>query len=83
MIAYHYEQALRHGERDEELERRLFTALRAAGEAAVRRGAYESADTLLGRALDVAPSEVERANALLVAARVDIATTRYERRSSG
>jgi class 3 adenylate cyclase/tetratricopeptide (TPR) repeat protein len=78
VIAYHYEQALRHGERDEELERRLFMALRAAGEAAVRRGAYESADTLLGRALEVAPSEVERSNALLVAARVDIATTRYE-----
>jgi class 3 adenylate cyclase/tetratricopeptide (TPR) repeat protein len=79
VIAYHYEQALRHGERDDELERRLFMALLAAGEAAGRRGAYESADAMLGRALDVAPSEVERSYALLVAAQVDIATTRYER----
>jgi tetratricopeptide (TPR) repeat protein len=79
VIAYHYEQALRHGERDEDLERRLFAALRGAGEAAVRRGAYESANVLLDRALQIAPSHVEHASALLVAARVDVAMRRYER----
>jgi tetratricopeptide (TPR) repeat protein len=78
VVAYHYEQALRYGDRDDELARRLFEALRAAAEAAVRRGAYTTAATLLNRALEIAPSDLERAKALLVAGRVDIATRRWD-----
>ncbi len=79
LVAYHYEQALRYGGRDDDLERRSFDALVAAGDAAVRRGAYTSAERLLGRALELAPDEVERTRALLLAARADVATRRYER----
>jgi len=79
LIAFHYEQALHYGKHDEELGRRAFDALLAAGEAGVRRGAYASAEGLLERSLEIAPSELERARALLMAARVDLATTKYER----
>ena len=79
LVAYHYEQALRYGGRDDDLERRSFDALVAAGDAAVRRGAYTSAERLLSRALELAPDEVERTRALLLAARADVATRRYER----
>lgn len=78
-VAYHYEQALAYGERDDELQQRSFDALLAAGDAAVRRGAYASADGLLDRALEIAPADVHRAHALLAAARVDLALRRYER----
>ena len=79
VVAYHFEQALRYGERDEELERRAFEALLAAGDAAVRRGAYASAEALLGRALEIAPTKLVRARALLLAARADVATRNNER----
>ncbi len=79
VVAYHFEQALRYGERDAELEQRSFDALFTAGDAAVRRGAYASAERLLGRALELVPTETVRARALLLAARVDVATRRYER----
>jgi class 3 adenylate cyclase/tetratricopeptide (TPR) repeat protein len=79
LIAYHLEQALLHGEPDPELQRRAFDALLDAGDAAARRGAYTSAEGLLGRALDLVPAEDERARALLAAARVDVHTGRYER----
>ena len=78
-VAYHYEQALLYGGRDDELVRRSFDALLAAGDAAVRRGAYASAERLLSRALEVGPTEEERTRALLLAARADVATRRYER----
>jgi class 3 adenylate cyclase len=79
VIAYHFEQALRYGERDEDLEHRAFEALLTAGEAAVRRGAYASAEGLLGRALEIAPTKAMRARALLSAARADLATRKFER----
>ncbi len=78
LIAFHFEQALHWGERDEELSRRAFDALLGAGDAAVRRGAYASAERLFGRALELMPTGDDRASALLMAARVDIHTTAYE-----
>jgi class 3 adenylate cyclase/tetratricopeptide (TPR) repeat protein len=78
VIAYHYEQALAYGDRNHGLERRLFDALLNAGVAAVARGAYASADALLTRALEVAPSEVEHARASVLLARVEVATRRYD-----
>jgi class 3 adenylate cyclase/predicted ATPase len=74
LVAYHYEQALAHGEPDPELQARAFDSLLGAGEAAIRLGAYGTASGLSSRALDVAPSEEGRARALLLAARVDIHT---------
>jgi predicted ATPase/class 3 adenylate cyclase len=78
LIAYHYEQALLYGDRDAELERLLFEALRSAGLAAVLRGAYATAEGLLARALHIAPSELEHARTLVIAARVGIASRRYD-----
>jgi predicted ATPase len=79
LIAFHYEQAFHWGGGDGELRRRAFDALQSAGDAAVRRGAYTSAERLLGRALELAPTDHDRSSALLMAARVDIHTTQYER----
>jgi class 3 adenylate cyclase/tetratricopeptide (TPR) repeat protein len=78
LMAYHFEEALRHGDHDSELEGRAFDALLAAADAAVRRGAYETASALLGRALEVAPSGRARARALLLAGRADVAERRYD-----
>jgi class 3 adenylate cyclase/tetratricopeptide (TPR) repeat protein len=79
LVAYHYEQALRWGDADPGLGHRAFEALIAAGDSAVRRGAYSSAEGLLARALELAPTEAERARALLGAARIDVALVQYER----
>ena len=79
LIAYHLEQALRHGGRDPELQRLAFEALLDAGDEAQRRGAYSSAEKLLSRALELAPRDAERVRALVLAGRVDVHTARYER----
>ena len=79
LMAYHLEEAVRHGDRDRELERRAFEALLAAGDAALRRGAYATAAGMLGRALEIAPGTPEASRALYLAARVDVAESRYER----
>jgi class 3 adenylate cyclase/tetratricopeptide (TPR) repeat protein len=78
LIAYHYDQAVRSGDRNAELEEQLFEALSDAGNAAVARGAYASAAGLLARSLEVAPSELERARTTVLAARVDVASRRYD-----
>jgi predicted ATPase len=69
LIAYHREQAVRHGGRDDELQRHAFDALLDAGDEAQRRGAYSSAEKLLSRALELAPSDAERVRALVLAGR--------------
>ena len=79
VIAFHYEQALRWGGRDDELQDRAFNAFLRAGDAAVRRGAYPSAERLLDRSLELAPTDHERSRALVLAAQVDIHRTQYER----
>lgn len=79
VIAFHYEQAFRWGDQDDELRHRAFDALLSAGDAAVRRGAYASSERLLGRSLELAPTDEERSRALLMAAQVDIHTSKYER----
>nr|MBA2742579.1 AAA family ATPase [Actinomycetota bacterium] len=79
LIAFHYDQALHWGEEDEELRRSAYEAVLSAGNAAVRRGAYSSAERLLGRSLELSATTDERASALLMAAQADIHTTRYER----
>jgi predicted ATPase/class 3 adenylate cyclase len=76
--AYHLEEALRHGERDPELERRAYEALVTAGDAAIRRGAYATAAGILRRALEIAPDVPDASRALYLAARVDVAESRYE-----
>jgi class 3 adenylate cyclase len=79
LVAYHYEQALIHGEPDPELQRRTFETLLAAADAAVRRGAYGTAAGLAARALDAAVTDDGRARAQLLAGRVDIHTRNSER----
>ena len=79
LIAYHLEQAHRSGEADAKLQREAFEALLLAGDAAQRRGAYASAEALLARALELAPSDEDWARALLPAARVDVHRTQYLR----
>jgi class 3 adenylate cyclase/tetratricopeptide (TPR) repeat protein len=79
LIAFHFEQALHWGDHDAELRQRAFDALQSAGDAAIRRGAYTSAERLLGRALELAPTDDARAEALLMAARVDIHSSQYDR----
>jgi class 3 adenylate cyclase/tetratricopeptide (TPR) repeat protein len=79
LIAYHYEQALAHGERDHGLEAEAFAALSAAADASTRRGLYATAAGLVGRALELAPTEEARARTLLLAAQIDIHTAHQER----
>ena len=79
LIAYHFEEALRHGGPDPDLQRQTFDALLEAGDEAQRRGAYWSSEKLLSRALELAPSEDDRISALVLAGRVDVHTARYER----
>jgi class 3 adenylate cyclase/tetratricopeptide (TPR) repeat protein len=79
LIAYHLEQALRHGGPDPELQQDAFEALLSAGDEGQRRGAYSSAEKLLTRALELAPSAAERLRALVLAGRVDVHTSRYDR----
>ncbi len=79
LVAFHYDQALRWGEEDEELRRSAFEAVLGAGDGAARRGAYSSAERLLGRALELAVSPDERSRALVTAAQVDIRSSHYER----
>jgi class 3 adenylate cyclase len=78
LIAYHYGEALAHGESDAELAAQTFAALLAAGDAALRRGDYTSGDRLLERALELAPDEAQRARALLLAGSAAVHTSRYE-----
>jgi hypothetical protein len=79
LLAYHLEEAVRHGDRDRELEQRAFDTLLVAGDAAIRRGAFATAGGMLGRALELAPGRHEASRALYLAARVDVAESRYER----
>jgi class 3 adenylate cyclase/tetratricopeptide (TPR) repeat protein len=79
LIAYHYEQALSHGEHDAELESKTFEALVAAAQASVRRGSYSTASGLVARALELPHSEEDHARTLLLAAQVDVHTSQYER----
>ncbi len=79
LIAFHFDQALHWGEDDEGLRRSAFQAALTAGDAAARRGAYTSAERLLGRALELATDPEERSRALVDAAHVDIHGSEYER----
>jgi tetratricopeptide (TPR) repeat protein len=79
LVAFHFEQALRWGDPDEELGRLALEALLEATDADVRRGAYASAARLLERALELAVTDHDHSRVLLVAARVDIFTSQYER----
>jgi tetratricopeptide (TPR) repeat protein len=79
LIAFHFDQALHWGEDDEELRRSAFQAAITAGDAAARRGAYTSAERLLGRALELSSGPEERSRALVDAAHVDIHESDYER----
>jgi tetratricopeptide (TPR) repeat protein len=79
LIAFHYEQALQWSGEEDGLERLAFGAVMTAGDAAVRRGAYATAERLLAKALELSPSDTERSLALVMAARVDIHLTQYHR----
>jgi class 3 adenylate cyclase/tetratricopeptide (TPR) repeat protein len=79
LIAFHYDEAIRWGEADEELRQSAFRAALTAGDAAARRGAYASAERLFGRALELSSGREERSRALVDAAQVDIHTSQYER----
>ena len=79
LIAFHYDQALRWGEQDEELRHGAYEAVLGAGDAALRRGAYSTAERLLARSIEVAATAEERSRALLMAAQADIHTVNYER----
>jgi class 3 adenylate cyclase/tetratricopeptide (TPR) repeat protein len=79
LIAFHYDQALRWGNADEDLRRHAFEATLGAGDSALSRGAYASGERLLDRALELAETADERARALMLAARADIGESQYER----
>jgi class 3 adenylate cyclase/tetratricopeptide (TPR) repeat protein len=65
LVAFHFDQALEHGEQDPEIARRTFELLLRAGEAALARAALASADSLFARAVGRAPDPSARAKAVL------------------
>ena len=83
LIAFHFDQALHWGEDDEAQTVGLRGSLLTAGDAAARRGAYTSAERLLGRALELATDPEERSRALVDAAHVDIHGSTTSARSRG
>jgi tetratricopeptide (TPR) repeat protein len=65
LAAYHYVQAVEYGDDSPETSARAFHLLLEAGEAALARAAYSSAQDLLVHALELAPDEATRGRALL------------------
>ena len=79
LIAFHFDEALRWGDEAEGLRERAYAAALSAGDSAFRRGTPGAARRLLGRALELAATPVERAPALVLAAHVEIHEAQYER----
>ncbi len=65
LAAYHYDRALEYGEDAPEVRGRCFELLLTAGDAALARGASESAERLAARAAELADDPRARALALL------------------
>jgi class 3 adenylate cyclase/tetratricopeptide (TPR) repeat protein len=72
LAAYHYGQALAYGEDDPAVSRRAFELLLAASEAAFARAAFHSARLQLERARELAADDVQRAEAEIGLAQLDM-----------
>jgi class 3 adenylate cyclase len=72
LAAYHYGQALAYGEDDPAVSRRAFELLIAASKAAFARAAFHSARLQLERARELAADDVQRADAEIGLAQLDM-----------
>jgi class 3 adenylate cyclase len=72
IAAYHFDQALAYGETSAEVRTRACELFLVAGEAALARVAADSAERLLGRALELAPDARRRILALLGLGRANL-----------
>jgi class 3 adenylate cyclase len=78
LTAYHYGEAIAYGEDDPGVVRRAFELLLAAGNGAADWAAFEVARPRLQRALDLATTDLQRAEAELGLARLDCLTGSLE-----
>jgi class 3 adenylate cyclase len=79
IAAYHLDRALEYGETSGEVRTRACELFLVAGEAALARVAAESAERLLGRALELAPEPRRRVLALLGLGRANLLANQVER----
>ena len=77
LAAYHYRQAITYGEDDSMIIARAHATLLAAGESALRRGAFIAARTQIQHAVSLAADDEQRASALLALAEVDATEARW------
>jgi class 3 adenylate cyclase len=78
LAAYHYRQAIGYGESDAELIRRAHTTLLAAGESALRRGAFIAARAQFEHAAPLATDDAQRAATLLALGELDATEARWD-----
>jgi class 3 adenylate cyclase/tetratricopeptide (TPR) repeat protein len=79
LAAYHFDRALEYGETSTQVRARAYELFLVAGEAALVRVAVDSAERLLGRALDLARDPAQRARALLGLGRASLLANEVER----
>jgi class 3 adenylate cyclase/tetratricopeptide (TPR) repeat protein len=79
IAAYHYDRALEYGETSAEVRARACELFLVAGEAALVRVAAETAERLLGRALELAPDARRRIDALLGLGRASLIANEVEK----
>jgi tetratricopeptide (TPR) repeat protein len=79
IAAYHYDRALEYGETSAEVRARACELFLVAGEAALVRVAAETAERLLGRALELAPDARRRIEALLGLGRASLIANEVEK----
>jgi class 3 adenylate cyclase/tetratricopeptide (TPR) repeat protein len=79
IAAYHYDRALEYGETSAEVRARACELFLVAGEAALVRVAADTAERLLGRALELAPDARQRVHALLGLGRTSLIANEVER----
>ncbi len=78
LAAYHYRQAIDYGETDADVLARAYKMLLAAGESALRRGAFIAARAQLEYAAPLATDNGQRAAALLSLAELDATEARWD-----
>ena len=78
LAAYHYRQAIGYGETAADVVRRAHTALLAAGESALRRGAFIAARAQLDYAEPLAADDSQRAATLLARGELNATEARWD-----
>ena len=78
LAAYHYRQAIDYGETNADVVRRAHAILLAAGESALRRGAFVAARAQLEHAAPLATDDAQRAATLLALAELDATEARWD-----